>query len=70
MEEEKRSGINIDLNSTSKDTTVHLVFYEINYISHAMVWSNEFINWLSVFIMSFALIRAVKRKKQSEVGSI
>lgn len=70
MEEEKRSGINIDLNSTSKDTTVHLVFYEINYISHAMAWSNEFINWLSVFIMSFAFILAVKRKKQSEVGSI
>lgn len=45
-------------------------FMKVNYISLAMAWSNEFIYWLSVFIMSFAFIRGGKWKKKREVGSI
>lgn len=33
-------------------------FMKVNYISLAMAWSNEFIYWTTIFIMSFAFLRS------------
>jgi multidrug resistance protein, MATE family len=37
-------------------------FMKVNYVSLAMAWSNEFIYWTSIFIMSFVYIKSGKWK--------
>jgi MATE family multidrug resistance protein len=37
-------------------------FMKVNYISLAMAWSNEFIYWTSIFVMSFVFLRSGKWK--------
>ncbi|HSN60275.1 MAG TPA: MATE family efflux transporter, partial [Ferruginibacter sp.] len=37
-------------------------FMKINYVSLAMAWSNEFIYWSSIFLMSFFYIKSGKWK--------
>ena len=39
-----------------------LYFMKINYISLAMAWSNEFIYWTAIFMMSFLYLRSGKWK--------
>lgn len=35
-------------------------FMKVNYVSLAMAWSNEFVYWTSIFIMSFAYLKSGK----------
>lgn len=44
-------------------------FMKVNYISLAMAWSNEFIYWLSIMIMSYLFIRSGKWKKKTATPS-
>ncbi len=37
-------------------------FMKVNYVSLAMAWSNEFIYWTSIFVMSFVFLRSGKWK--------
>ncbi len=37
-------------------------FMKVNYISLAMAWSNEFIYWTSIFLMSFFFLKSGKWK--------
>lgn len=37
-------------------------FMKVNYVSLAMAWSNEFIYWTSIFIMSFVYIKSGRWK--------
>lgn len=40
-------------------------FMKINYISLAMAWSNEFIYWTSIFLMSFFFLKSGKWKTKT-----
>lgn len=40
-------------------------FMKINYVSLAMAWSNEFIYWTSIFLMSFFFLKSGKWKTRS-----
>ncbi len=42
-----------------------IYFLHINYISLAMAWSNEFIYWSSIFLMSFLFLRSGKWKSSA-----
>ncbi|MEJ7625846.1 MAG: MATE family efflux transporter [Ferruginibacter sp.] len=41
-------------------------FMKVNYISLSMAWSNEFIYWTSIFIMSFLYLKSGKWKTKKE----
>jgi Na+-driven multidrug efflux pump len=40
-------------------------FMQVNYISLAIAWSNEFIYWTSIFIMSYLYLRSGKWKNSN-----
>jgi MATE family multidrug resistance protein len=40
-------------------------FMKVNYVSLAMAWSNEFIYWTTIFIMSFAFLRSGRWKTKA-----
>lgn len=40
-------------------------FMKLNYISLAMAWSNEFIYWTSIFLMSFLFLKSGKWKTRN-----
>lgn len=42
-----------------------LYFMKINYISLAMAWSNEFIYWTSIFLMSFFFLKSGRWKTKT-----
>lgn len=43
-------------------------FMRVNYISLAIAWSNEFIYWTSIFLMSFLFLRSGKWKTKNGNG--
>jgi Na+-driven multidrug efflux pump len=45
-------------------------FMKFNYISLAMAWSNEFIYWTSIFLMSFFYLRSGKWKTRSATSTL
>jgi Na+-driven multidrug efflux pump len=45
-------------------------FMKFNYISLAMAWSNEFIYWTSIFLMSFFFLRSGKWKTKPAVSTL
>lgn len=44
-------------------------FMKVNYVSLAMAWSNEFIYWTVIFIMSFAFLRSGKWKTKELIAN-
>jgi multidrug resistance protein, MATE family len=42
-----------------------LYFMKVNYISLAMAWSNEFVYWTGIFLMSFLYLRSGKWKTKN-----
>lgn len=42
-------------------------FMKVNYISLAMAWSNEFIYWASIFLLSFLFMRSGKWKSDPPI---
>ena len=55
-------NLKIELVAISLYLGYTIYFMKINYISLAMAWSNEFIYWTAIFIMSFLYLRSGKWK--------
>ena len=57
-----RINLAIEIIAISFYLTYTFYFMKVNYVSLAMAWSNEFIYWTTIFIMSFAFLRSGRWK--------